>query len=51
MKQKNASPSKNQVEILRKNGLNRLLWVVVREYNDSVIVRNRFTGVFKAFYK
>lgn len=51
MKQKNATPSREQAETLRKNGLNRLEWTVVNDLNNSMIVRNRFTGEFKVIDK
>ena len=51
MKQKNATPSREQAEILRKNGLNRMEWTVVKDLNNSMIVRNRFTGEFKVIDK
>ena len=51
MKQKNATPSSEQAETLRNNGLNRLEWTVVRDLNNSMIVRNRFTGEFKVIDK
>ena len=46
-KQKNAPPTKAQQAVLRKNGLNAISWVVVKELNNSMIVKHRFTGEFK----
>lgn len=50
-KQKNATPTKAQQEVLRKNGLNAISWVVVKELNKSMIVKHRFTGGFKMIDK
>ena len=47
MAQKNATPSAEQGNVLKKNGLSPLSWVVVKEFPSSMIVRNRFTGEFK----
>ena len=47
MAQKNATPSAEQGKVLKKNGLSPLFWVVVKEFNSSMIVRNRFTGEIK----
>lgn len=50
-KQKNATPSKAQQEVLKKNGLNAMLWVVIKELNHSMIVKNRVTGEVKLINK
>ena len=50
-KQKNATPSKVQQEVLKKNGLNALEWVVIKELNHSMIVNHRFTGEVKLINK
>lgn len=47
MAQKNATPSKAQQAVLKANGLNPLVWVVVKELDHSMIVRHRVTGEFK----
>lgn len=46
MKQKNASPTKEQADILRKNHLNPAEYVVVKDLAYSLIVKNRETGEF-----
>ena len=46
MKQKNATPTKEQVEILRKRGYDPLRYVVTKELPYSLIVKNRDTGEF-----
>lgn len=51
MKQKNASPTKEQAEILRNKGLNPALYVVVRELPYSLIVKHRETGEFEVITK
>lgn len=51
MKQKNATPIRERAETLLKNILRRLEWKVVLDLDNSMIVRNRFTGEFKAIDK
>lgn len=51
MAQKNASPSKEQMWIISKHGLDRLLWTVVKDLPHSMIIRHRFTGEFKVIEK
>lgn len=51
MAQKNATPNKAQIEILRRNGLGRCEWTVVKDLTNSLIVMNRFTGEFKVLDK
>lgn len=46
MKQKNATPTKEQAEILRKAGLDPNFYVVAKELPYSLIVKNRETGEF-----
>ena len=41
MAQKNATPSKAQQEILKRNSLEPLEWVVIKELNHSMIIRQR----------
>lgn len=50
MAQKNATPSRQQ-EVLKRNGLSPLLWVVIKELNHSMIVKHRFTGEIKVIDK
>ena len=42
--QKNASPKKAHAQILERNGLNKLTWVVIRELDCVLIVKHRITG-------
>ncbi len=44
MAQKNATPTREQQEALRKNGLDPLYWVVTKEFPMSMIAHNRQTG-------
>lgn len=46
MKQKNAPPTKEQAEILRKRGYDPLRYVVTKELPYSLMVKNRETGEF-----
>ena len=49
--QKNATPTKEQKEVLEKHGLQAWAWTVVKELQHSMIVKNRFTGEFKHIRK
>lgn len=51
MAQKNASPSKSQAEVIKRNGLNALTWVVIKDLNNSMIVKHRITGEVKVIDK
>ena len=51
MAQKNASPSKAQAEVIKRNGLNVLTWVVIKDLNHSMIVKHRITGEVKVLDK
>ena len=46
MRQKNATPTKQQSEILRKRGYYPLRYVVTKELPYSLMVKNRETGEF-----
>lgn len=51
MKQKNATPTKEQAEILRKNKLNPAEYVVIKELAYSMIVKHRYSGEHQAIKK
>ena len=51
MTQENATPSKKQQEIMRKNGINSILYVVIKELDHSIIVKHRITGKVKVLGK
>lgn len=42
--QKNATPNKEQAEIIRRAGLNPVYYTVVRNLNNSMIIRDRRDG-------
>lgn len=51
MAQKDANPTKAQAEVLTRNGLNKLSWVVIKDLEYSMIVKHRITGEFKVIEK
>lgn len=51
MAQKNATPTREQQEALRKNGLDPLYWVVTKEFPMSMIAHNRQTGEWRLIDK
>lgn len=51
MAQKNATPTREQKEVLERNKLNPLCWVVVNETPNSLIVKQRITGEFRLINK
>ena len=51
MAQKNATPSKAQQEVIRRNGLQPNLYTVVQDLQNVMIVRHRITGEFKVLDK
>ena len=50
-RQKNATPSKEHQEALKKAGLDPLYWVVTREFPSQLIVNQRFTGEWRLIDK
>lgn len=52
-RQKNATPTKaqQQQEIIKRNGLNALTWMVIKELGHSMIVKHRITGEVKVIDK
>lgn len=40
MAQKNATPCKQQLEVIKKNGLNPALFVVLQDLQHSMIVKH-----------
>lgn len=44
MAQKNATPYKQQLEVIKKNGLNPALFVVLKDLQYSMIIKHRITG-------
>lgn len=51
MPQKNATPNREQKTVLARHGLRPLEWVVIKELNHSLIIKNRITGEFKVVEK
>ena len=51
MAQKNATPTKEQKEVLAKNSLRPELWVVVKGLPGSLIIKQRITGEFRVINK
>ena len=51
MAQKNATPTRKQQEIMRKNGVNSVLDVVIKELDHSIIIKHRITGNVKVLDK
>ena len=51
MAQKNATPTKEQAEVLKRHGLNPAFWVVVKDLPNSLIIKKRAVGDFKVINK
>lgn len=51
MAQKNATQSKDQQEVIKRNKLNPALYVVIKDLQYSMIVKHRITGEFKVLDK
>lgn len=51
MAQKNATPSKEQQEIIKRNGLQPCVWTVMQDLNHAMIVKHRITGEVKVIDK
>lgn len=51
MAQKNATPTKEQGAVLVSHGLQSFMWVVVKDFPSSMIVKHRITGEFKHISK
>lgn len=51
MAQKNATPTKEQSRIIKKNGLAPALWVVIKDLPHSLIIKGRITGEFRVIDK
>ena len=44
--QKNATPTREQANVIAANGLQAAWWVVVKDFSGSMIVRHRISGEF-----
>ena len=49
--QKNATPSKEQQQIMAKHKLPAYLWTVMKEFNHALMVRHRVTGEVRVIDK
>lgn len=51
MAQKNATPTRAQAEVLRKNGKDPSVWVITKEFPGSLIIYNRAEDKWDHIYK
>lgn len=51
MPQKNGTPTREQKDVISRNGLRPLEWVVIKEYTNSLIIKHRFTNEFRVVEK
>ena len=51
MAQKNATPTREQIQVITANGLKAWEWTVMQDLQHSMIVRNRFTCEVKHIRK
>lgn len=51
MAAKNAPPTREQLEIIKRNGLPPACWVVLQDMQHSMIIRHRVTGEVKVVDK
>lgn len=51
MAQKNATPTKEQAEVMKRHKLNPMLWVVTKDHEKALIVVNRVTKEFRCIAK
>ena len=51
MMQKNANPTREQKEVLKKNGLRAWEWVVLQDLRHTMIIKHRVTGDVKHINK
>ena len=51
MAQKNATPLKRQLEVIKRNNLNPALYVVIKELDNTLILKHRITGEVKVIEK
>lgn len=48
---KKKEPNQEQNEVIKRNGLNALCWVVLQDMPNSMIVKHRVTGEVKVISK
>ncbi len=51
MAKKKPEPNKEQNEVIKRNGLKPLCWVVLQDMPNSMIVKHRVTGEVKVISK
>lgn len=51
MPQKNATPTREQQDILTRNGLRPHVWVVIKELTNTLIIKHRITNEFRVIVK
>lgn len=51
MAQKNATPTKEQKEVLKKHKLPEYLWTVMKDYGHALMVLHRITGEVRVIDK
>ena len=51
MAQKNATPTREQQGIMKRNGLTAACWTVLQDLHHSMIVRHRITGEVRVLDK
>lgn len=51
MAQKNTTPCKAQLEVIKRHKLNPALYVVIQDLQHSMIVKHRITGEFRVLDK
>ena len=49
--QKNATPTKEQQKILKSKGLSSHFWVIEKDREHYLIIKNRLTGEFRHIQK
>lgn len=51
MPQKNGTPTREQKDVISRNGLRPLEWVVIKELTNTLIIKHRFTHEFRVVEK
>lgn len=51
MAQKNATPTKEQARVIRKNGLDPARWVVIKDFPHSLIIKRMVSEEFRLINK
>lgn len=51
MAQKNATPTKEQAEVMKRHKLSPVFWVVTKEHEKALVVMHRVTREFRCIAK